>query len=249
MGMLKYIILGVVQGATEFFPVSSSGHLVILQRLLGLSGEELALTVILHLGTLLSLIIFFFKDILNLFKNTKLLFLVIFVTIITGVIGLSGKDFFEGLFSSSWLVTAGFIFTGIILILTKKFTQGQRKDLNLIDAILVGITQAVAIIPSVSRSGMTICTLLFRGVDKEASFQFSFLIAIPAILGAALLELKEIHLALNAELSSIAAGFFSSLAAGLFSLWILRSILRKAKLHYFGYYCIFIAVITVLFIR
>ncbi len=247
--MFKYVILGIIQGLTEFFPVSSSAHLVIMQKLLGISGSGVVISIILHLGTLLSLIIFFFRDILKLLRNTKLVSLIIIVTLITGIIGVSGRDFFEGLFSSTRAVAIALLFTGIILILTRKFTAAKRNSLNIKDAIILGFTQGIAIIPGISRSGITISTLLFRKLDKETSFRFSFLVSIPVILGATLLESKNISLTHVLDIKNLIIGFIFSLLTGIFSLWILKRILNKAKLYYFGYYCIFIAIITLLFIK
>jgi len=244
--MLKYILLGFIQGVTEFLPVSSSGHLVILQRVLGVGGEEIALSVILHLGTLFAVIIFFFKDILKLLGNIKSLLLIAIVTIITGTIGIVGKDFFEGLFSSLKPVVLALVVTGIILLLTKRFMDAKRNSLNIKDAFFLGLAQGLAIIPGISRSGITISTLLFRKIDRETSFKFSFLASIPVILGAALLEAKKIDFALQFNLLNFAAGFMSSFLTGLFALWVLKLVLQKAKLHYFGYYCIVVAIATFL---
>jgi len=247
--MLKYLLLGVVQGLTEFFPVSSSAHLVILQKLLGISEGTLAITIILHLGTVLSLIVFFFKDILKAFRDKKLLAQIIIVTIITGAIGILGKKFFEEAFSSIALVGAALIITGIILILTKKFMDGKRNNLSYKDALVLGATQAVAIIPGISRSGTTISTLLFRGLDKETSFRFSFLASIPAILGAAILEARKIDFTLRVNELNLIVGFVFSFISGIFALWVLRQILNKAKLFYFGYYCIAVGLVTLLFLK
>lgn len=247
--MLKYIILGIIQGLTEFLPVSSSGHLVIMQKVLGISAGGLALSVVLHLGTVLALIIFFFKDILNLARNLKWLSLIIIVTIITGIIGLSGKDFFERLFTSPRIVAISLICTGIILILTRKFMVVKRSEVSFKDAFILGITQGIAIIPGISRSGITISTLIFRKIDQETSFKFSFLASIPAVLGAAILEMKHIRIALKFESMHFLVGFIFSFLTGLLALKLLKIILKQAKLYYFGYYCILIAVITLLFIR
>lgn len=247
--MFKYVILGIIQGLTEFLPVSSSAHLVIMQKLLGISGSGVVISIMLHLGTLLSLIIFFFRDILKLLRNIKLVSLIIIVTAITGIMGVSGRDFFEGLFSSTRAVAIALLFTGIILILTRKFTAAKRNSLNVKDAIILGFTQGIAIIPGISRSGITISTLLFRKLDKETSFRFSFLISIPLILGATLLESKNISLTHVLDIKNLIIGFIFSLLTGIFSLWILKRILNKAKLYYFGYYCIFIAIFTLLFIK
>jgi undecaprenyl-diphosphatase len=220
-----------------------------MQKILGLSGNEVALSVVLHLGTVLALLVFFFKDILGLLSNLKLLLYITIVTIITGIIGVAGKDFFEGLFSSVRLIAIAWIFTGIILILTKKFMAAKRKELNIKDAIILGFTQTIAIIPGVSRSGITISTLLFRKIDRETSFRFSFLAAIPAVCGAALLEARKINLALRGEYINFMAGFIFSFLVGLFSLWVLKLIIQRAKLHYFGYYCILAAILVLLFVR
>jgi undecaprenyl-diphosphatase len=220
-----------------------------MQRILGLSGNEVALSVVLHLGTVLALLVFFFKDILGLLGNLKLLLYIAIVTVTTGIIGVAGRDFFEGLFSSVGLVAIAWIFTGIILILTKQFMSAKRSQLNIKDAIILGFTQAIAIIPGVSRSGITISALLFRKIDRETSFRFSFLAAIPAVCGAALLEARKINLALRGEYINFMAGFIFSFLVGLFSLWVLKLIIQRAKLHYFGYYCILAAILVLLFVR
>lgn len=247
--MLKYIILGIIQGVTEFLPVSSSAHLVLGQKILNITGQELAVSLFLHLGTALALVIFFFKDILNALRNIKLLLYIIIVTVITGIIGIGARDFFEGLFSSIKVVTVALTTTGIILILTKNFMEAKRNVLNIKDAFILGLAQGLAIIPGISRSGITISTLLFRRIDRQTSFRLSFLASIPAVLGATLLEARNIDFALKGNFQGLLVGFIFSFISGILSLWLLKIILRKAKLYYFGYYCIFIALITLLFIK
>ena len=247
--MFKYILLGIIQGITEFFPVSSSGHLVIMQKLLGMAGGELSLSVVLHLGTALALIVFFFKDIIEAARNVKLLLLIGVVTIITGVIGITGKDFFTALFSSPRLVAVALIVTGLILMRTRRFIHGRRDMLDIKDALVLGLAQGLAIIPGISRSGITISTLLSRKIDKATSFRFSFLACIPTILGAMILEAKDISLIPGADLKNFAVGFLFSFLTGLLSLKVLKTILLKAKLYYFGFYCIFVALLTLVFIK
>jgi undecaprenyl-diphosphatase len=247
--MIKYVLLGIIQGITEFLPVSSSGHLVIMQKLLGITKDQVAVSVILHLGTAFALVVFFFKDLLKLLNNFRLLSLLFIITFITAVIGLLGKDFFESLFASTTPVALALIVTGLILILTKKFMNGRNTAITLKDAAILGLTQSIAIIPGISRSGITISTLLFRGIDRENSFRFSFLAAIPVIFGAALVEAKNIDFAMKAETVNLLAGFLASFLFGVASLNILKIVLKKAKLYYFGYYCIIMAIITLLFIR
>lgn len=247
--MPQYIILGIIQGLTEFLPVSSSAHLIIAQKLLGIAGQELIISVVLHLGTCLALLAFFFKDILALFRSFKLLFLILVVTVITGIIGITGKDFLESLFSSARLAAVALIVTGTILFFASKFMNGKRNTPDLKDAIILGFTQAIAIIPGISRSGITVSTLLFRGITKEDSFRFSFLASIPVILGAALLEAKDIDFSQKLNTINLGVGLLVSFISGLFALFIFKKIIGKAKLHYFGYYCIIVAVLTLLFIR
>jgi len=247
--MIKYIFLGIVQGLTEFLPVSSSGHLVVAQKILGIHSNELAVSVILHLGTLLAIIIFFRRDILNLLRNPKLLGLAFVVVIITGIIGVLGKDFFERLFSSVKAVGVAWIFTGLILISTKKFIRLDRKKLELKDALVLGLTQSLAIVPGISRSGITISTLFSRKIERKLAFTFSFLVSIPVILGAALLEARKIESAFHADVINLMAGFIFSFLTGILALVILKRVINNGKFYYFGYYCLFMAVVTLLFIR
>jgi len=247
--MLKYVILGIVQGLTEFFPVSSSGHLVVMQKLLGMRAEVVGVSVIMHLGTVMSLIFFFWNDILKLWRDKETLWLILTVTFITGIIGLGGKDFFESLFSSVAVVALALFITGTVLILTKKFSRGKKEKIDIKDALMVGFTQGLAIIPGLSRSGITISTLLFRGIKPKKSFNFSFLASIPAVLGAALLEAKEIDFVFKGDAKSLVAGFIFSFLTGLLALGVLGKILQRAGFHYFGYYCIILAAALVIYLR
>jgi len=247
--MIKYIILGIVQGLTEFLPVSSSGHLVVLQKILGINAHEVAISITLHLGTLLAVVIFFWKDILSLLKNFKLLVLVAITVIITGAIGVLGKDFFESVFTSPKLIGIAWIFTGLLLISTKKITQYNRNKLNVQDALILGLTQALAIIPGISRSGTSIATLFFRKVDRTLAFTFSFLVSIPIILGAAILERKELQVIPKSDMLNLVIGLIFSFFAGLVALLFLKRFIAEAKFYYFGYYCLFCAAFTLLFIK
>jgi len=247
--MINYIILGIIQGLTEFFPVSSSGHLLIMERLLGISGNELALSVVLHLGTCLALLVFFFRDILDLLCSIKLLLFVIAVTAITGIIGLSGRDFFEQLFTSPKAVAFSLVITGAILIIANRFSAYKRTELNLKDALTLGISQGIAVIPGISRSGITISSLLLRKLDKATCFKFSFLASIPAVLGAALLEARQITRAADFLAAGLFAGFIASFISGLIALRLLRIVIQRVKLNFFGYYCIIVAILTLIYIK
>lgn len=243
-----FALLGIVQGLTEFFPVSSSGHLVILQKLLGISADGVTVSMVLHLGTTLALITFFFKDIIAVLRNARLLKLIIIVTVITGVIGVIGNSFFARLFGLPRWVALFLSVTGIILIVTRKFKDTKRNNLNTKDALILGLAQAMAIIPGISRSGITIAALLFRKIDRETCFRFSFLVSIPMVLGVVIWQARNFVLTDVGQLLNFAVGFLFSYAVGLFSLWMFTLAMRKAKLHYFGYYCIFIALVILFFI-
>lgn len=247
--MIKYIVLGVVQGVTEFLPVSSSGHLVLLQKIFGFSGEEVAVSIILHLGTLAAVAIFFFQDILKALKNLKTIFFIFVVTLITGIIGIAAKDFLESLFNSVKFLPLAWVFTAGLLLATKNYLSCKRDFLNIKDSIILGFTQAVAIIPGISRSGLTISTLLFRKIEVKTAFSFSFIVSLPVILGSALLEARKIDFVIQESPVNLALGFVSSLLTGLVSLWLLKKFLVKAKFHYFAYYCLAIALITFLFFK
>lgn len=247
--MIEYIILGLVQGFTEFLPVSSSGHLVILERLFGLSEQGVAISIVMHLGTLVSVVFFFYRDIIEALCSRRTILFILVVTCITGAIGVLGKDFFEALFSSVKAVAIGWIATGVILLLTKRFMRGDRKTVTLKDAAILGITQGIAIIPGVSRSGITISTLLYRKIEKMTGFTLSFLVSIPVIAGAALLEAKKIHFAVSGDPRQLTVGFFCSFAAGLVALWVLKRVIILAKFHFFAYYCFVCALVTLIWIK
>jgi len=247
--MIVYILLGVVQGLTEFLPISSKGHLAVLERLFGLSQQSMAISIVLHLGTLAAIFIFFWRDIIAALHSKHMILFILGVTCITGAIGVLGKDFFESLFVSVKAVAAGWIATGVFLLLTRRFTSNERKTVTTKDAVILGITQSIALIPGVSRSGITISTMLYRKIDKMTAFTVSFLVSIPAIAGAAVLEAKKIHFAVALDPIGLAAGFFCSFAVGLIALWFLKRVISHAKFHFFAYYCFVCAIITLIWIK
>lgn len=247
--MVKYAVLGLIQGITEFLPVSSSGHLVIMERLLGIGENQLALSVLLHVGTLLALALFFFRDLIETLINRRLLLLLAVTTLITGAIGIAGKDFFERLFSRPGFVACGLIFTGALLLLARGFMNGRRQALGLKDAVILGLMQAVAVIPGISRSGICIVTLLFMGIRREEAFKLAFLAGLPVIAGAAFVEAKGISSSLRADAAGVLLGTLASFVFGLLSLLFLRFVIRRSRLHYFGYYCIAVAAATLIFVR
>ncbi len=251
MSIWQSILLGLTQGLAEFLPVSSSGHLVFFQSLFGLKEPPIFFDVMLHLATLLAIILFFRRDIWKIiqgvgstfkknqsdFSQVKLLSLIILATLPTGLMGFFLKDWFESFFSAPRQV-GGFLFlTGLVLFFTR-FIRKEGKPLDQMkwsDALLIGIAQGIAILPGISRSGATISTSLFLGLNRELSGRFSFLLSIPAILGATLLEIEAIDLSLPLETLLIGTGV--AFVTGMISLTFLMKIIRIGKLFHFSYYC------------
>ncbi len=265
MTALKSIILGIVQGLTEFLPVSSSGHLVIFQKLLKFNDPGVLFEIAVHLGTLVAVIIYFRKDIWEIIQsifnwkkdaseNIKcahhLLFHLIIASVITAIIGFAFKDTFESLFENTVLVGFMLIITGSILFASDKIRNTTKKKMSVPSSLLVGFAQSIAIIPGISRSGATITTGIFTGRTRNLATRFSFLLSIPAILGATLLKLKDLHsavssgsMALNFILGGIAAA-----VVGYFAISFLIKMIKQAKLFYFSIYCWIIGIITIIFI-
>lgn len=241
--MLKFIALGSVQGLTEFLPISSSAHLVFAQTLFGLTKDALFINVILHLGTLLAVATFFWRDIIGVFKNAKMMVYILVVTGLTGLIGLFLKPLVEPLFAEAKPVAVFLLCNGLILLLTKKF-QGRDRRLTLADSIFLGLAQGSAVIPGISRSGLTISTLLARGLKTEEAFRVSFLASLPAVFGAFLLETKEAWPTCSTPLNLLAAGLLASYGSGILALVLLVKIMKNKKFHAFGYYCLALGIIV-----
>jgi undecaprenyl-diphosphatase len=260
MTVFQAIFLGVVQGLTEFLPVSSSGHLVFFQSLFGLEEPQLAFDVMLHLGTLLAVVVYFRTDISQILLGTwawlkgrregeeeaKLLLWIVVASVPTGLMGILFKDWFESLFSRPKTVGLMLLVTGLLLWLTRIVKKNEKTagKMGVIDALIIGIAQGVAIIPGISRSGATISSGLFRGLRRELAGKFSFLLSIPAIVGATLLEFREIDLGSGIGLTFI--GMAVSFFVGLFSLKLLMNIVKKGRLSHFSYYCWAIGIFMIL---
>ena len=250
MTLLDAIILGAIQGITEFLPISSSGHLVLGQALLGivLPGNEFE--VITHLGTLLSVFCIFWTDIIKLFtgirdiKTQKYILYLTVATIPAVVVGLTSKSFISVLFESIKMVSISLIFTGLILFLSQKLIQ-RFETMTIKKGLLIGLSQAIAIIPGISRSGMTISMGLALGISGKEAAKFSFLLAIPSITGAGILTLMDTSFStITIPESSLIAAFLSSFIIGYLSLKWLFGLLESGKFHLFGYYCILIGILT-----
>ncbi|MBU0760010.1 MAG: undecaprenyl-diphosphate phosphatase [Candidatus Omnitrophica bacterium] len=244
MSFLEAIISGIVQGLTEFLPVSSSGHLVILHKLFGLKEPQLTFNIFLHLGTLSAVFIVFWRDIIDIFTiRKKIGFFIIIATAATAIfVFIFGKGV-EALFGNSRLVGAMLILTGSWLIIGS-FVRFGTSGLTGFKSFLIGIAQGVASIPGISRSGATISTALFLGVEPRNAARFSFLLSIPAIIGAFLFKIRQGGFE-GFGVNHI-FGFFTSCIIGVFSLKLLLRSLESDKLHFFGFYCIAAGLVTVI---
>ncbi len=251
MTLLQSIFLGLIQGLTEFLPVSSSGHLAITQHFLpGFDQPGVLFDILLHLGTMLAVVLYFRREVGNLLASPfrkgeeaqlyrRLLTLLLVGSVPTAVIGLTFKDFFESMFENIPMVALMLLVTGTLLFVSEKFNRGTRREgeLNLVDALVVGTVQGCAIIPGISRSGSTIAALLLRGVDGETAARFSFLLALPAVFGAALLSLRHLQSVTEVEVPLYLAGTGVAFITGMLSIHFLMAIIRRRRLLAFAVYC------------
>ncbi len=247
---MKYILLGIIQGLTEFLPVSSSGHLVIFQSLLKLP-HSIAFDVIVHLATGLAVIVYFRRDIIELFTTKrKMLWLIAVGTVFTGIIGLGFKDFFESLFSSVFAVGCFLILTGVIIVLAEWIGKGRRnlEEMNIWDAVLIGLAQGCAIAPGLSRSGATISASLGRGLNRTLAARFSFLLSVPAILGAGVIQSKAIVKAgtVGIGIWPLILGFIAAFFSGWIAIKIFMSIIQRTSIRMFAYYCFVVGILVLI---
>ncbi|MGC8896063.1 MAG: undecaprenyl-diphosphate phosphatase [Candidatus Bathyarchaeia archaeon] len=256
--LIETIILGIIQGLTEWLPISSTGHLKLVEHFLGLPVPIL-FDITLHIGTLIVILLFFRKEIKEIvsaflrfdFKseNGKLIPLIIVGILPTALIGLVFGDIIEGVFQNPLPIAIAFILCGIILYSTK---AGKEKtdNINFSNAFMIGVAQGIAIIPGISRSGATIAIALLLGIRREKAFKFSFLLSIPAILGAFGLELiKEAGVLVSAEYGwmEFLMGAFVAMVVGYFALKLLWKILAVQKFYFFAFYCWFVALLSIIF--
>lgn len=258
MTIFEAIILGLVQGLTEFIPVSSSGHLVLLHAAFGVQENGLAFDVALHIGTLLALIIFFYKEILLLIggilghnNHKRLAWLIAAATIPAVFAGLLLKDLAETSFRSVSLVAVNLIVVAFIMLAAERYAKKHYEKKTALhnvgtkQAMTIGVAQAFALVPGVSRSGSTITAGIFAGLDRVAATRFSFLLAIPATFGAVLKTLLDGGGALiSSEPAIFAAGIFSALLSGLFAIRFLIRYLARHDLSIFAYYRIALGLIV-----
>ncbi|RKZ33630.1 undecaprenyl-diphosphate phosphatase [bacterium] len=250
--LISIIILGIIQGLTEFLPISSSGHLVIGKALLGIRQPDATMEIFLHLGTLIAIIYYYrgriwimldciIKRNFNTSQGIESIF-ILWASIPAAVVGILLGEIIESLFSSPSIATIMLIFTGLLLISTHWIRQQRNNSLGWLNTFAIGIAQAIAILPGISRSGITITTALWSGIGYEKSAEFSFLLAIPAISGAIMLKIIHIIKSGICPSLSLLVGVIVSAIVGYISLIILIPILKRGKFWMFGIYCIIIGI-------
>lgn len=263
MSWLEALILGLLQGLTEYLPVSSSGHLAIGSALFGIEGEEnLTFTIVVHVATVLSTLVILWKEIDWIFKGlfkwqmneeTKYVINILISMIPIGIVGVFFKDYVEEVFGSGLLIVGCMLLVTAALLTYSYYAQPRQKEkISKRDAFIIGLAQACAVMPGLSRSGSTIATGLILGNKKETLAQFSFLMVIPPILGEALLSGMEIMKGAseaNAEISASAliVGFLAAFLSGCAACKWMINIVKKGKLVWFGVYCAIAGAVTIIY--
>lgn len=254
MSIIEAVILGIIQGFSEFLPISSSGHLAVGKHFFGIDEGGMTFVIVVHLGTLLPVLLIFRKDIWSILRRPfqKLTALLIVGTLPAVVVALFFSDFVETMFTTINVVAVCFIVTGIVLMLSDKISKNTRtmEGMGFKDALLIGCAQGVAVMPGISRSGSTITASLARGLNRESAARFAFLMSIPAILGAAVLEVAHIAtgrvMVEELDLIVLGAGFIASALSGYLAINWLLAIVRRAKLKYFSFYLFALATFILL---
>ena len=260
MSWFEALVLGIVQGLTEYLPVSSSGHLAIGSALFGIEGEEnLAFTIAVHVATVLSTLVVLWKEIewilrgmvkMKMNDETRYAINILVSMIPIGIVGVFFKDEVEEIFGSGLLIVGCMlVLTALLLTFSYYAKPRQKKDISIKDAFIIGLSQACAVLPGLSRSGTTIATGLLLGNDKARMAQFSFLMVIPPILGEALLDVMKIvkgeNIAGDIPTLSLVVGFVAAFVSGCVACKWMINIVKKGKLIYFAVYCAVIGLVTV----
>lgn len=264
MDWIQALLLGLVQGLTEYLPVSSSGHLAIGSALFGIEGEEnLAFTVIVHVATVFSTLVILWKEISWIFKGltqcrmndeTRYFINIVISMIPVGIVGVFFKDYVEEIFGSGLAIVGSMLLVTALLLTFSYFAKPRQKaNISMRDAFIIGLAQAVAVLPGLSRSGSTIATGLLLGNSKEKLAQFSFIMVIPPILGEALLDVvKMLNSSDDSMLQSVAplsliVGFLAAFISGCVACKWMISIVKRGKLIYFAIYCALAGAATLIF--
>lgn len=258
MVILKSILLGLLQGVTEFLPISSSGHLVIVQSLLHVNYPGISFEVFVHTATLFAILLVFKKRVISIFlsvlslnkksrkKDLHYICLILVATVPSAVVGFFFRDRVKEMFTKPGVVGIALLVTGSYLFITR-FVHPKRRGLGFWDAVIIGVSQSVALLPGISRSGITISTALLLGFGNEEAAEFCFLLAVPAILGATILEMGSLSASAHGiQFFVYIVGFLSAFFSGLLAIKLVIKTLRMQKFGIFAYYCWTVGAVIVL---
>ncbi len=263
--LLKYIILGIVQGFTEPIPVSSSGHVFILKKLMGITTNDLNFEIVVNFGSLLAILLIYKEDIIRLIKNFfkyfkvkndetkkdfKYCWLIVLGSIPVGIVGFLWKDQIETALNNVKIVGISFLLTSLFLFLVRNIKGVKKdKDLSWKDALVVGLTQVVAVIPGISRSGSTLIGGLFRDLDRDTALRYSFMLYIPVSLGTTLLGFKDLLEMRNIHdlVLPYGLGFIASFIVSFFTLRWFIGVVKKGNLKYFSIYTLILGLLILIF--
>tara|TARA_B100000029_G_scaffold153330_2_gene148552 strand:- start:281 stop:1048 length:768 start_codon:yes stop_codon:yes gene_type:complete len=253
MDWIQALFLGLVQGITEFLPISSSGHLVLSQHLLNIKESGILIEVALHFGTLIAIIIYYYNNLVDLSKdfvynrqNSRSYILkIVIATLPAIVVGLFLQDIIEEYFTIN-VIKITFLLTGIILMSTLFYSNNKNSNISIKKAIIIGLMQALAILPGISRSGITISIAMLLGIKKEESARFSFYLAIPILSGAVLLQIYKINNMISINYFPLIIGIISSALTGYMVIGWLLSVIYRGKFWLFSIYCIMLSIITII---
>lgn len=249
MNIFEAIILGILQGLTEFLPISSSGHLVLLSKIFKIENSFVFFSVLLHIATLFAVLIYYRKQILQIIKKpfSHLTYKLFFATLPAILVAILFSNYIESMFDGS-LLPFCFVFTGVLLIVAQIFSkqQKQHKKLNYKGAFFMGFMQAIALVPGISRSGSTISGGLIGGYNKQESADFSFLMSVPIILASFVYELAKLFKTGTTSIFILPTiiGFVFAFFTGLFSIYLMLKAIKKVKLHYFSFYLFLLALVS-----
>ncbi len=245
MTIFQSIFLGLIQGITEFLPISSSGHLAFFQNLWHLPKQSVVFDILLHSGTLMAILIFFRRDLIDILrkKRFQLIILLFIASLPAGFFGYLFETKIEQSFASLKLIALGFLFTAFFLFISK-YSPAKKdiKNISKSDAFIIGLAQALALLPGVSRSGLTISSAILRKIKPEAAYQFSFFLLIPITLGAIVLKIPALSREIsNGSLPYYFFGTLTSFLTGILSLRFLSAIIKKKEFYWFSIYLIIMA--------
>ena len=263
MTYLQGIILGLIQGLTEFLPVSSSGHLLMMRNLMGLGDIPLLFDILLHVATLIVVLVMFRQKVIELLaslfrtfarktvdgdqRNMKLIGIILIATFFTGILGVGIQKL--NLSDTPRIVFPLYLVTAVLLWFTRKASGGREyRDLGIMDGVITGIAQGIGVLPGISRSGITISTGLYRKMNREVAAEYSFIISIPAIMGALLLDLKDAGEMMSAiSLPVLTVAFLTTLISGFLALWLLVKLINSGKFYLFSFYLIPLGILGLIF--